>query len=115
MWRGVHNGFAIRAEDFMSSYERVWSELSEWDHDQRENGVLESPGTLPARTGMHGSEAGRKWKAMYGRGDQIYDPDTNSFHFVGGVSDGPTLAVYEGKYMEDYVSAFMASKEANKA
>ncbi len=110
-WRGVHNAFAIRAEDFMSAYRRVWSELGEWDYDQRENGPMEGPDSLPARTGMHGSEAGRKWKALYGRGDQIYDPDTNSFHFVGAVSDGPTLAVYEGRYMEDYVDAFMQSRD----
>jgi catechol 2,3-dioxygenase-like lactoylglutathione lyase family enzyme len=114
-WRGVHNGFAIRAEDFMSSYQRVWSELSEWDYDQREQGKLADPGALGPRTGMHGSEAGRKWKAMYGRGDQIYDPDTNSFHFVGGISDGPTLAAYEGRYMEDYVEAFMKSKEGDNS
>ena len=47
-WRGVHNGFAIRAEDFMSSYQRVWSELAEWDYDQRQNGAMDNPGSLPA-------------------------------------------------------------------
>jgi hypothetical protein len=110
-WRGVHNAYVVRADDFMSSYERVWSELDEWDYDQRAQGALAGAGDLPARTGMHGSDAGRKWKAMYGRGDQLYDPDTNSFHFVGGTSSGPTLAEYQGRYMEDYVEAFMQARE----
>jgi len=114
LWRGVHNGFIIRAEDFIPSYERVWGELDEWDYDQRRDGKLEiDPGDLPARTGQHGSEAGRRWKAMYGRGDQIYDPDTNSFHFVGGTSDRPTLATYESQYMEDYVAELMKNKPGN--
>ncbi|HZT07393.1 MAG TPA: VOC family protein [Chloroflexota bacterium] len=111
-WRGVHNAYIVRADEFMSAYQRVWSELSEWDFDQRKDDPIADPAALPARTGMHGSEAGRKWKAMYGRGDQIYDPDTNSFHFVGGSSAGPNLATYEGHYMEDYVEAFMKAKQS---
>jgi catechol 2,3-dioxygenase-like lactoylglutathione lyase family enzyme len=112
-FRGLHNAFAIRDTDFISNYKRVWDELSEWDYDQQLHaGTITDPGALPARTGQHGSAAGRKWKEMYGRGDQIYDWDTNSFHFVGGVSDSPTMATYEGRYMEDYVEAFMKEKES---
>jgi catechol 2,3-dioxygenase-like lactoylglutathione lyase family enzyme len=109
-WQGVHNAFVVRDEEFNTAYERIWDELEEWDYDQRAQGPVADPGALGARTGMHGSDAGRRWKAMYGRGDQVYDPDTNSFHFVGG-SGSPTLATYEAHYMEDYVEAFMKAKE----
>ena len=115
-WRGVHSAFIIRQDEFIPSYERVWGELSEWDYDQAAQGPLQTdPGDLPARTGMHGSAAGRKWKALYGRGDQIFDWDTNSFHFVGGSSPAPTLATYEAHYMEDYVEQFKKNKEAGPA
>ena len=110
-WQGVHNAFVVRDEEFYAAYERIWNELGEWDYDQRAQGPAENAADLGARTGMHGSDAGRRWKAMYGRGDQIYDWDTNSFHFVGGSSDGPTLATYHAHYMEDYVEAFMKAKE----
>jgi catechol 2,3-dioxygenase-like lactoylglutathione lyase family enzyme len=113
-WRGVHSAFIVREDEFIPAYERVWAELEEWDYDQAAQGPLKTdPGDLPARTGMHGSAAGRHWKAMYGRGDQIYDWDTNSFHFVGGSSSHPQLATYEAHYMEEYVDAFMKNKEAN--
>jgi catechol 2,3-dioxygenase-like lactoylglutathione lyase family enzyme len=114
-WQGVHNAFVVRDEEFYSAYERIWTELEEWDYDQRAQGPAADAAELGARTGMHGSDAGRRWKAMYGRGDQIYDWDTNSFHFVGGSSDGPRLATYEAHYMEDYVEKFMKAKEQEAA
>ena len=109
-WQGVHNAFIVRDDEFIPAYERIWAELEEWDYDQRAQGPTADAAALGARTGMHGSDAGRRWKAMYGRGDQIYDPDTNSFHLVGGASDSPSLARYEGKYMEDYVEGLMKGR-----
>jgi catechol 2,3-dioxygenase-like lactoylglutathione lyase family enzyme len=116
-YQGVHTAFIVRDEEFIPAYQRIWNELDEWEYDRRAQGPLQiDPGSLPARTGMHGSDAGRKWKAMYGRGDQIYDPDTNSFHFVGGTSSAsPTLVDYEPRYMEEYVSAFMEAKARGEA
>jgi len=114
-WRGVHNAFVVRDAEFHPAYERVWAELEEWDYDQREQGPMADARALGARTGMHGSEAGRRWKAMYGRGDQIYDWDTNSFHFVGGASETANLATYKALYMEDYVEAFMKSRQQGAA
>lgn len=112
-WRGVHSAYIVRDEEFIPSYRRIWDELAEWDYDEREQGPLATdPGDLPARTGMHGSAAGRRWKALYGRGDQLYDWDTNSFHFVGGVSPSPTLARYEGRYMDTYVESFLKARDA---
>lgn len=110
LWRGVHNAYAIRDDEFLPAYKRAWDALSEWDYDNQAQGAHPDPSSLPARTGMHGSVAGRRWKAMYGRGDQFYDWDTNSFHFVGGSSASPTMATYEAHYMEEYVDAFMKAK-----
>src|SRR6185369_15522671 len=78
-----------------------------WDYDRRAQGPLADPGALPARTGMHGSDAGRLWKKVYGRGDAIIDADTNNFHFVGGSSSEPTMTRYEPHYMEDYIAAYI--------
>jgi catechol 2,3-dioxygenase-like lactoylglutathione lyase family enzyme len=111
-WQGVHNAFIVRDDEFIPAYEKIWGELDEWDYDQRAQGPVANPEALGARTGMHGSDAGRRWKAMYGRGDQVYDPDGNSFHLVGGTSTGgPTLASYKGKYMEEYVEGFMRDRK----
>jgi len=109
-WAGVHCAYSLRQHEFIPAYHKVWDELPEWEYDQRAQGPHADPGALPARSGMHGSAAGRRWKALYGRGDQIFDWDTNSFHFVGGTSPCPNLARYEGHYMDEYVEEFLAAK-----
>jgi len=114
LWRGLHSAFVIRDEDFLPTYQRLWGELSEWEYDGMRDGPLSvDPGSLSARTGMHGSAAGRAWKQMYGRGDQIYDWDTNSFHFAGGISDSPTMATYQPHYMDEHVDDFMKARGPN--
>jgi hypothetical protein len=116
LWRGVHSAFVCREDEFMPAYEKMWAELPEWDYDQAEQGPLSSdPGALGARTGMHGSAAGRKWKALYGRGDQIYDWDTNNFHLVGGISSTPTLARYQARYMEDRLHELAGGPQGHAA
>jgi len=104
---GAHTAFIIRNEEFVPAYEKLWGELSEWNYDRRAQGALADPGALPARTGMHGSDAGRMWKKVYGRGDAIIDPDTNNFHFVGGTSDEPTMIRYQAHYMEEHIDAYI--------
>jgi len=104
---GAHTAFIIRNEEFVPTYEKLWADLSEWNHDRRAQGPIADPGALPARTGMHGSEAGRLWKKVYGRGDAIIDADTNNFHFVGGTSDEPTMTRYQAHYMEEHISAYI--------
>jgi len=104
---GAHTAFIIRNEEFVPAYEKLWAELDEWSYDRRAQGPLADPGALPARTGMHGSAAGRLWKKVYGRGDAIIDPDTNNFHFVGGSSSEPTMARYEAHYMEEHIDAYI--------
>ena len=104
---GAHTAFIIRNEEFLPAYERLWTDLDEWNYDRRAQGALADQGALPARTGMHGSAAGRLWKKVYGRGDAIIDPDTNNFHFVGGTSPEPTMARYEPHYMEEHIEAYI--------
>ena len=60
---------------------------------------------FPARTGLHRSPTGYKWKEIYQRGDEFYDWDGHAFHFFGGIplkNDG-SLALYEGKEQEEYL------------
>jgi len=104
---GAHTAFIIRNEEFVPAYEQLWADLSEWNYDRRAQGPMADPGALPARTGMHGSDAGRMWKKVYGRGDAIIDADTNNFHFVGGTSSEPTMARYEPHYMEEHIAAYI--------
>ena len=61
---------------------------------------------------MHGSEAGRAWKKLYGRGDAIIDWDANNFHLVGATSDSPTFATYQAHYMEEKVAALLQPRQA---
>jgi len=114
-WRGVHHAFIVRDEEYIPSYQRMWAELPEWE--RRPDGSFDgNPADLPARTGLHGSAAGRRFKERMGRGDQIIDWDTNAFHLVGGTSDtSPTLATYQGKYMEDYVEILTRDREGGAA
>lgn len=109
-WRGPHNALLVRDEDFMPLYQRMWARLSEWEEDFRTGEVTGDVTQLPARTGVHGSQAGRRWKELYGRGDQFYDWDTNSFHLVGGLPIDGSLAIYQGRYMEDYAEELARSR-----
>ncbi|MPZ13221.1 MAG: hypothetical protein GEU73_02130 [Chloroflexi bacterium] len=109
-WRGLHAALVVRDEDYLPSYRRMWGELSEWEFD-REKGLLpEAPERLPARTALHGSAAGRKFKEVYGRGDDFYDWDMNSFHFVGGVPERSSMAVYEARTMEFHMQQLLESQ-----
>jgi hypothetical protein len=61
--------------------------------------------TVPARTGLHRSPVGYRWKEIYQRGDEFYDWDGHAFHFFGGIpveSDG-SLTLYRGKEQEEYL------------
>lgn len=101
---GLHTALTVHYDDFFPSYRRLWDALPEWDFDSRSGGTAEAElGTLPARTALHGSAAGRQWKQLYGRGDDFYDWDTNTYHLVGGVPVDGSLVIYEPRYMEDYL------------
>jgi hypothetical protein len=91
-WRGPHTGLTVRKEDFWPSYRRMWDALPEWDGTGQ-------PESLPARTALHASEGGEEWKRMYGRGDRLYDWDTNAFHLVGGDPINDSMLTYEPRYI----------------
>src|SRR5581483_7008677 len=110
--RDVHTALVLRPEDFFPAYERMWAELPEWEFDAERDGIYAGDWeSLPARTAVHPSPAGRAWFAAVPRGDDWYDPDTNLFHFFGGEPvDGKNMAVYEGHAIEDYAGAYLAAR-----
>ena len=105
-WFALHAALTVPEQEFFPLYQRMWGELSEWESTDHNQGLtVEEEDLLPARTGLHESPVGRKWKAMYGRGDEFFDSDTHAFHLVGGVSarsDG-SLALYEAKEPDAYL------------
>ncbi len=104
----VHTALVLRESDFWPVYERVWDRLPEWDFNQ--DGLYDGDGAkLPARTGLHGSYAGRAFRAAFGRGDDWFDWDTNLFHFVGGEPEGGSMALYRQHTIDYYVDAYLAS------
>jgi len=107
VYRDLHAALVVRPEDFWPNYERLWNELPEWGFDEQ-NGRYAGDGTaLPPRSTLHGSPAGRKWKAAFGRGDDWYDWDANLFHFFVGIPRDGSMAKYEPHsidyYMDDYL------------
>ncbi|HZT05835.1 MAG TPA: VOC family protein [Chloroflexota bacterium] len=106
--RDVHTALVLRPEDFWPAYERMWADLPEWDFDAERDGVFAGDWqSLPARTAVHPSPAGRAWHAAYGRGDDWYDPDTNLFHFFGGTPIDGSMARYEPHSIEDYAQEYL--------
>lgn len=102
---GMHTALTVPADAFFATYKLLWDALPEWDFDSRsETKAQMDAAALPARTALHGSQAGRQWKEMYGRGDDFYDWDTNCYHFVGGAPIDGSMATYRGRYMDDYVA-----------
>jgi hypothetical protein len=92
-----HTALIVRREDFFPMYARMWAELPEWDYDYWESRTAyDAPASLTPRTFLHASPAGRRFRAITGRGDGFLDPDTNFFHFYGGTPVGDSMAVYDG-------------------
>jgi hypothetical protein len=100
----------VRSEDFLPNYKRMWAELPEWDYDLRSGQAVENAEKLPARTALHGSAAGRKFKEITGRGDDWYDWDSNQFHFYGGKPIGDSLARYEGRSMQYFLTQWQSAE-----
>ena len=106
-YRDLHTALVVRPEDFWPNYERVWNELPEWDFDERNGRYAGDGESLPPRMALHGSPAGRRWIATFGRGDDWYDWDANLFHFFGGAPKGGSMATYEPHSIEDYMDAYL--------
>jgi catechol 2,3-dioxygenase-like lactoylglutathione lyase family enzyme len=105
-WWDMHTALTVREEDFFFNYRRMWESLPEEagpKEDLKDARDIED--AFPARTGLHRSPVGYKWKEIYQRGDEFYDWDGHAFHFYGGIpvtSDG-SLALYRGKEQEEYL------------
>jgi catechol 2,3-dioxygenase-like lactoylglutathione lyase family enzyme len=99
-WFALHTALTVPDGDFFTNYQALWDGLPEWEDAEHQREVsVDEENELPARTGLHTSPVGRKWKELYSRGDEFYDWDTHAFHLVGGVSkssDG-SLGTYISK------------------
>ena len=105
-WWDMHTALTVRDEEFLPSYRRMWDGIPEEKGYKADlNLPLEQQEALPARTGLHRSPVGIRWKEICDRGDEFYDWDCHSFHFIGGKplqADG-SMAMYEAIQQEDYL------------
>lgn len=101
--RDTHTALTVHTDDYIPNYDRLWADLPEWDYNPVERKPIENPGALPARTVMHPTPAGKRLKAISGRGDDFLDWDTNLFHFYGALPLRGSLAEYEGRATEYYL------------
>jgi catechol 2,3-dioxygenase-like lactoylglutathione lyase family enzyme len=112
-WWDMHTALTVREEEFFPNYRRMWDGLPEEETDKANaNLSIEEQEALPARTGLHRSPVGRKWKEICERGDEFYDWDAHAFHFIGGIplKDG-SLALYQAKEQEEYLRELAESVE----
>jgi catechol 2,3-dioxygenase-like lactoylglutathione lyase family enzyme len=107
VYRDLHTALVVRPEDFWQNYERMWAELPEWDFDEQRGRYAGDGTVLPPRMTLHGSPAGRRWKAAFGRGDDWFDWDMNLFHFFVGVPQAGSMRKYEGHAIEDYMGPYL--------
>ena len=84
-WWDMHTALTVRQEEFLPNYRRMWEGIPEEKGYKADlNLSLEEQEALPARTGLHRSPVGIRWKEICDRGDEFYDWDCHSFHFIGG-------------------------------
>lgn len=117
-WWDMHTALTVRAEEFMPNYRRMWETLPEEAMAKEDDTLtLEQEDALPARTGLHRSPVGYRWKAMFERGDEFYDWDGHAFHFFGGrpVKDDGTLAFYTIVEQEEYLTDVAIEAEKARA
>ncbi|HXF76081.1 MAG TPA: VOC family protein [Methylomirabilota bacterium] len=105
-WWDMHTALTVRQEEFLPSYRRMWEGIPEEQGYKADlNLPLDEQEALPARTGLHRSPVGIRWKEICSRGDEFYDWDCHSFHFIGGKplgADG-SMARYEAIEQEEYL------------
>ncbi|HLN83800.1 MAG TPA: hypothetical protein VK355_09305 [Candidatus Binatia bacterium] len=111
-WWDMHTALTVRDEEFLPSYHRMWAGIPEEKGYKAElNLPIEEQEALPARTGLHRSPVGIRWKEICDRGDEFYDWDCHSFHFIGGRSLKPdgSMALYEAIEQEHYLQDLAVS------
>ncbi len=105
-WWDMHTALTVREDEFFPNYRRMWEGLPEEAGPKENlNDSRENEDAFPARTGLHRSPVGYKWKEIYRRGDEFYDWDGHAFHFYGGIplKEGGSLALYRGKEQDEYL------------
>jgi hypothetical protein len=105
-WWDMHTALTVREEEFFPNYRRMWEGLPEEEGPKETlKDSRDKEDAFPARTGLHRSPVGYKWKEIYQRGDEFYDWDGHAFHFFGGIplKDDGSLALYQGKEQEEYL------------
>ena len=111
-WWDMHTALTVRQDEFLPNYRRMWDGIPEEAGYKADlNLSLEQQEALPARTGLHRSPVGIRWKEICDRGDEFYDWDCHSFHFMGGKAlkaDG-SMALYEAIEQEKYLVALADS------
>ncbi len=111
-WWDMHTALTVRDEEFLPSYRRMWAGIPEEKGYKADlNLSVEEQEALPARTGLHRSPVGIRWKEICDRGDEFYDWDCHSFHFIGGRPLNPDggMALYEAIEQEHYLQDLAAS------
>jgi len=104
--RDVHTALLVHKDSYFANYQRLWGSLPEWDFDPAGEQLIEDGETLPARTVLHPSPAGRKFHALTHRGDDFIDWDTNLWHFYGGTPVESSFAIYQGHSIDYYIKEF---------
>lgn len=105
-WWDMHTALTVRGQEFLPNYQRMWQGLPEEENAKEKlSESVEQQDALPARTGLHRSPVGYKWKEISSRGDEFYDWDGHAFHFYGGIplKDDGSLALYRGKEQDEYL------------
>ena len=109
-WRGLHTALVVRDDEMMPAYERMWAALPESSEEAGAPATGVADEARPARTGYHGNPAGKEWIAEFGRGDEFYDWDTNSYHFVGGVPVEGSMGRYTSRGSRTYIAEHAAAR-----
>ena len=117
-WWDMHTALTVRDEEFLPSYRRMWAGIPEEKGYKGDlNLPIEEQEVLPARTGLHRSPVGIRWKEICDRGDEFYDWDCHSFHFIGGKTLKPdgSMALYQAIEQEHYLQDLAASLNKSAA
>src|SRR5215471_11887101 len=117
-WWDMHTALTVRDEEFLPSYRRMWAGIPEEKGYKADLDLpIEEQEVLPARTGLHRSPVGIRWKEICDRGDEFYDWDCHSFHFIGGKPLKPdgSMALYEAVEQERYLQDLAASLNKSAA
>lgn len=105
-WWDMHTALTVREEEFLPNYRRMWKGIPEEAGYKGDlNLTVEEQEALPARTGLHRSPVGLKWKEICDRGDEFFDWDCHSFHFMGGkpLAKNGSMALYQSVEQEEYL------------